>query len=128
AAVMLVVLLAAPQISTWTRNAEPVHVWPQLEQIRQATPPGARIGYTDCGIFGYYLTDRTIINLDGILNFDAQRAIRDESIGIDVYMEKENVQYVLYLHNFHAEFKEQWDKNIAPIVEPLPEAGWIFQR
>ncbi|MEI8133028.1 MAG: hypothetical protein WCG34_11395 [Leptolinea sp.] len=38
------------------------------EGLEKATPPGARIGSTGGGVVAYFIKDRTIINLDGLMN------------------------------------------------------------
>lgn len=39
-----------------------------VEGLEKATPPGARIGSTGGGVVAYFIKDRTIINLDGLMN------------------------------------------------------------
>ena len=55
------------------------HLQNQLEAARWLeanTPPEARIGSFNAGILGYF-SDRTVVNLDGVVNEDAYRARRD---------------------------------------------------
>ena len=54
------------------------HLQNQLEAARWLeanTPPEARIGSFNAGILGYF-SDRTVVNLDGVVNEDAYRARR----------------------------------------------------
>jgi hypothetical protein len=44
--------------------------------LEDNTDPDARIGSFNAGIFGYF-SERTVINLDGVVNEDAYRARRD---------------------------------------------------
>jgi hypothetical protein len=39
-----------------------------VEGLENTTPPGARIGSTGGGVIAYFIHDRTIINLDGLMN------------------------------------------------------------
>jgi hypothetical protein len=122
AGAMLAVLLAAPGARAWTTDASPRHAWDLVRTIEQNVPTGAKIGYTDCGVFGYYLPRYTVVNLDGILNFEALREMQHGDIG--AYLQRHDVQYVLRLHNFEAEYSEQWKQNVAPTVEAT-SVDWI---
>ncbi|HPQ71696.1 MAG TPA: glycosyltransferase family 39 protein [bacterium] len=125
ALVVVALLLALPGIGHWLKNASPTHARELVSTIERTVPRGARIGYTDCGVFGYYLPEYTVVNLDGILNFEALRAMRSGDIG--AYLAEHEVSYVLHLHNFQAEYKQQWDTYVAPRVEVVPPTDWIFR-
>ncbi|MFZ5879709.1 MAG: hypothetical protein ACOY0R_10085 [Chloroflexota bacterium] len=67
---------------------------PYLDSVRfleEHTPPGAMIGMTGGGNVGYYIQDRTIVNMDGLINspayFEALQAGQANSylqaIGLD---------------------------------------------
>jgi hypothetical protein len=124
-AVIIAVSLSLPGWRFWRTDATPRAVFELVSTIRQTLPAGARLGYTDCGQFGYYLPDYTVVNLDGILNADALAAMRDGDIG--AYLVQARVPYVLYLHNFKAEFAVQWQQFIAPRVEPVPPTDWVYR-
>ncbi|NLH50939.1 MAG: hypothetical protein GX444_20380 [Myxococcales bacterium] len=125
AAAVLGISLALPGVRLWLSDARPVAAWKITDDIRRAVPPGASIGYTDCGIYGYYLPEYNIVNLDGILNFEALQAMKEGDIG--AYLERHRVRYVLYLHNFQAEFADQWNRDVAPRVEPVDGSSWLFR-
>ncbi|MDR3577289.1 MAG: hypothetical protein P4L50_25795 [Anaerolineaceae bacterium] len=39
-----------------------------VEALQNATPPGSRIGSTGGGTIAYFIQDRTIVNMDGLMN------------------------------------------------------------
>ena len=123
--VFLAVVLALPGLGQWVQKNDPLEIWNETKIIETVTEPGAKIGYTDCGAFGYYVKGRTIVNLDGILNFEALAAMKSGDIGD--YLVRHNIKYVLYLHNFTAEYAEQWNNYILPRVEPVAPADWIYR-
>jgi hypothetical protein len=50
-----------------------------LPYLEENTPPGSIIGMTGGGNAGYYIHDRTIINLDGLINsYDYFRAFQNK--------------------------------------------------
>ncbi len=124
-AVLLLAATAGPGLGVWITNADDRVPRRLIATLEMATPAGSRIGYTDCGVFGYYVRGRTIVNLDGILNFEAQREMRAGDIG--AYLLRHRIQYVLYLHNFRAEFAQQWDETIAPRALPVAPTDWIYR-
>ncbi len=121
----LVFLTALPAISTWVRDADADVPRDRIAVIERVTEPGARIGYTDCGVYGYYVRGRTIVNLDGILNFEALREMQSGDIG--AYLVRQHIDYVLYLQNFQAEFATQWQAFIASRVTLVPPTDWIYR-
>ncbi|HPM76244.1 MAG TPA: glycosyltransferase family 39 protein [bacterium] len=125
ALLLVALLLALPGLGPWLKSAEPTHARELVRTIERTVPRGARIGYTDCGVYGYYLPEYTVVNLDGILNFTALRAMRSGDIG--AYLAEHEVTYVLYLHNFQAEYQRQWDEYVAPRVAVVPPTDWIFR-
>lgn len=46
---------------------EQVYLW-GAQGLEQATEPGAMIGSTGGGVISYFIKDRTIVNLDGLMN------------------------------------------------------------
>ena len=88
----------------------------RITEIRAHTPVGARIGYSDSGFYGYFLTKRTVVNLDGILNFDAQEAMKHNQLAD--YLRQARVDYVLALDNFHNEWKTQFEQALPVLVPP----------
>jgi hypothetical protein len=61
---------------TW-RFSQPQEPFYELAQwIKRFTPPHVRIGAFNAGIIGYF-SDRTVINLDGVVNAKALKALQD---------------------------------------------------
>jgi hypothetical protein len=96
-----------------------------IAEIRRLVPPGASIGYTDCGFYGFFLPEYNVVNLDGIMNFEALAALRENSMS--TYLLAHNVNYVLALDNFHKEFREQFETNILPVLEKHPDSDFIYR-
>lgn len=76
---VLVCLAVAGIVFTHSRfiySMAPMHVAPDRQQAYRAetaeleslTPPGAKIGMTGGGMVAYFIQDRTIVNLDGLIN------------------------------------------------------------
>jgi hypothetical protein len=54
-------------------------ILPILPYLEENTSPGSIIGMTGGGIAGYYIHDRTIINLDGLINsYDYFRSLQNK--------------------------------------------------
>ena len=77
-AVVLVVIIGANLVNAVTKNS---NSFPKLAAemsgneelislrlLDDATPPGSIIGMTGGGMQGYFSTDRTVVNLDGLIN------------------------------------------------------------
>jgi hypothetical protein len=57
------------------------------------TKPGAIIGMTGGGNAGYFISNRTIVNMDGLINsYDYFQAVKEEKAGD--YLQKMGIQYV----------------------------------
>jgi hypothetical protein len=64
-----------------------------VELLEQRTPPGSLIGMTGGGNVGYYIQDRTIVNLDGLINSPAYfAALRAGTAG--TYLEAIGLDYI----------------------------------
>ena len=55
------------------------------EELEKATPPGAFIGSTGGGVVAYFIKDRTIINLDGLMNTTEYFRLLKEGPGYRIY-------------------------------------------
>ncbi len=118
-AVVVVLLLAIPY-STYIFNLFSYEVDPAYEEaymggaraLEQYTEPGATIGTTGGGIVAYFINDRTIVNLDGLINSNDyfQRMRRGKTgeyfdrIGLDyvygnIYMITESDPYARMFYN-----------------------------
>jgi hypothetical protein len=61
--------------------------------LENETPPGARIGSTGGGVVAYFIKDRTIINLDGLMNSTEYFHLLKEGKA-NQYMDKVGMQYL----------------------------------
>jgi hypothetical protein len=61
--------------------------------VEKETPPGARIGSTGGGVVAYFIKDRTIINLDGLMNSTEYFRLLKEG-NANQYMDKIGMQYL----------------------------------
>ena len=75
----------------WPPDAPYMDIVPLLEEH---TEPGSIIGMTGGGNVGYFIHDRTVINMDGLINSYAYfEALRAQQAG--AYLEKIGLDYVL---------------------------------
>ena len=75
----------------WSPDAPYMDIPPLLEEH---TPPGSIIGMTGGGNVGYFIHDRTIINMDGLINsYPYFQALQARQAG--AYLEKLGLDYVL---------------------------------
>ena len=75
--VMLVIALLLPALGAYDLvRRMPLVVTPEnqtryligIKELEAATEPGSRIGSTGGGVIAYFIHDRTIVNLDGLMN------------------------------------------------------------
>jgi hypothetical protein len=97
----------------------------KVAQIRNTLPAGASVGYTDCGFYGYFLPDYRVVNLDGILNFEAQKALRENRLS--QYLQEKKIGYLLALDNFHNEYRRQYETDVKSVLQPVNGADFIFR-
>ena len=97
----------------------------RIEDIRRDVPPGSAIGYTDCGFYGYFLPDYEVVNLDGIMNFEAQEAMKENKMS--KYLVEKNVGYVLKLDNMNKDFRRQFETDMLSVLEKLPDSEFIYK-
>jgi hypothetical protein len=64
-----------------------------LSRVRSVVPKGTRIGSFNAGVFGYFLDDMTVINLDGVVNNAAYPYIAERKL--DKYIALANIEYLL---------------------------------
>jgi len=75
----------------WSPDAPYMDIPPLLEEH---TPPGSIIGMTGGGNVGYFIHDRTIINMDGLINsYPYFQELQARQAG--AYLEKLGLDYVL---------------------------------
>jgi hypothetical protein len=64
-----------------------------LPYLEENTPPGAVIGMTGGGNVGYFIHDRTIVNMDGLINsYDYFKAVQNGDAA--AYLRQHNVQII----------------------------------
>jgi hypothetical protein len=64
-----------------------------LPYLEENTPPGAVIGMTGGGNVAYFIKDRTIVNMDGLINsYDYFHALQDGTAA--AYLHEHNLQIV----------------------------------
>jgi hypothetical protein len=69
ALILLPLILNIGIAFSWNVSAGAEHAYiTETRDIEQITPPGAVIGMTGGGVTAYFIHDRTIINLDGLIN------------------------------------------------------------
>jgi hypothetical protein len=73
-------------------------------------PPGARVGALQSGALAFVLEGRTVVNLDGVVNGDAGRAIREGRLGD--YIAAERLDYLA-----------DWDLNIRGFLPEFSRRG-----
>jgi hypothetical protein len=61
--------------------------------VLRHTPPGSIIGMTGGGNVGYFLQDRTIVNMDGLINSTAYFAALKNGTGSD-FLYRDGMRYV----------------------------------
>ena len=67
--ILLPLVLNIGNAFSWNVPAGAEHAYiTETRDIEQITPPGAVIGMTGGGVTAYFIHDRTIINLDGLIN------------------------------------------------------------
>jgi hypothetical protein len=78
-------------------------------EVRTATPPDARIGSFNAGTMAFY-SDRTVVNLDGVVNPDAYDALRDHRL-LD-YTGEAGVTHIADYDNVFKPRAVDWDATI----------------
>ncbi|MFN3741972.1 MAG: hypothetical protein ACK4VW_04805 [Anaerolineales bacterium] len=80
------------QMPHGVRPADTPYLW-ALPELESHTEPGALIGMTGGGSYGYFIRERTIVNMDGLINsYEYFQALRDGK-GAD-YLYASGMRYV----------------------------------
>jgi len=115
----VVVLLSGGQI--WRDLRQPGRYWFQSDQLAAArwitahTPPDAVIGSWTAGIYGYF-SHRQVINLDGVVNWDAIAAYR--ACRLYDYMYTKQVSWVVDFDQFVGDFTYLFGINPVDFLIP----------
>lgn len=98
-AVSLLLILLSGYFVYYTRQAWSTGLFPFQKQLYDATlwidenlEPDARIGAFSSGIFGY-LSNRTVIDLAGVVNAEVHRARLDKSLS--TYFRQKQLDYLI---------------------------------
>lgn len=112
-------------IAHWTmiRNKMPYNHWEPgtaymdiVPLLEEHTEPGSLIGFTGGGNVGYFISDRTVVNMDGLINSYAYfQALRAREAGN--YLQEIGLDYVLAnpIILDQQPYKEQFN----PYMDPL---------
>lgn len=87
--------------------------------IKENTNPSDIIGSFNTGM-QIYFTDRRVINLDGVLNFDAIEAIKNKSV--IKYMKEKNVTYWVDIVFFNETVSENYKNGLK--IDILKDNPW----
>ena len=87
--------------------------------VKENTNPSDVIGSFNTGM-QIYFTDRTVINLDGVLNFDAIEAIKNKSV--IKYMKEKNVTYWVDIVFFNETVYENYKNGLK--IDILKDNPW----
>ena len=97
----------------WDSETAYMDIVPLLEE---STEPGSLIGFTGGGNVGYFIADRTVVNMDGLINsYDYFQALQAREAG--AYLHELGLDYVLANPVIldQQPYKEQFN----PYLEPL---------
>lgn len=86
--------------------------------LEKATKPGSLIGMTGGGTFAYFIRDRTIVNMDGLINSDEYFKSMKEGNGA-LFWDKMGLDYVFakpYMVEEADPFNEMLAGRITPVV------------
>jgi 4-amino-4-deoxy-L-arabinose transferase-like glycosyltransferase len=99
---------------SWQREVYNDALW-----VRDNTPKDSTIGSFACGILMYF-SDRTFVNLDGVLNYEAIEAIQNKSVYS--YMKSRGVDYWVESTYQNSSFVERFEDNEP--IDILKENQW----
>ena len=71
------------------------------------------------------MPDYTVVNLDGILNFEAQRAMRENRMS--QYLVRAGVRYVTALDNLHNEYRRRFESDMLSVLEKVEGSDFIYR-
>jgi len=85
-------LLQWRQIISERHKNQNLRLHTMVKIVEQIIPQGSVIGCFQSGIIGFY-SDRKTINLDGVVNQNALRAMQENRMG--EYVERERINYIM---------------------------------
>lgn len=97
AIVIFVVVYQPHDAMGWTgTHPHELTMYEGARWLREETPSDTRAGAFNGGIIGYF-SDRTVLNLDGVVNENAYEALRD--CEMTTYLRDERVEYIVDFQN-----------------------------
>ena len=117
---MVLVLLAGGQ--AWRDLSQRGRYWFQTDQYAAArwiaanTPSDAVVGSWTAGIYGYF-AQRRVINLDGVVNWDAIRAYQARDLY--AYISEQRIGWTVDFDEFAADFKDFFGADSASFLRPV---------
>jgi len=108
-------------INYWMRGFYPHQ--PEMYQaalwLKVHTPPSSRIAGFNVGIYAYF-SDRTVLNLDGVIDKDAFAALNEKNL--TGYLDRRGVDYVIdYAYSIDTDYGpylgEEWETKFTKIAE-----------
>jgi hypothetical protein len=103
-----VVLIAVSSVGLLLREGGELPKADALPALREIVPPGAVIASWNAGVYGYFLSDRTVINLDGLVNNAVYPHMRSRSVG--QYCRLAGVSYLVDMSGAYG----LWDRSWSP--------------
>lgn len=87
---------------------------PVMEWMRTHLPADARIGAWNAGQLGYF-SDRTIVNLDGLVNDEAYLRRLVNRAPVRDYLEAEGIQYLIDVNepDLTMPYRVSWDRSLS---------------
>lgn len=104
-------------------HADHIHLYNTALWIRDNLPPDAKIGAWNAGILAYF-SDRTVVNLDGVINDEAIEALAQHQLAD--YIEQRNIDFLVdlevqmthYMNQFSG--RPDWAENFEEISREGP--------
>jgi hypothetical protein len=116
----VVVLLAVGQ--SWRDLRTPGRYWFQLDQLEAAhwlaanTAPDEVVGAWTAGLYGYF-SDRRVVNLDGVVNWEAIHAYRARELY--AYVQRQEIAWVVDFDEFVGDFVPLYGAAPARFLVPV---------
>jgi hypothetical protein len=124
-AVGAVLLLAGQGVREWRAGFYPwqIHMYRAAFWTAANTPPEAIIGAFNAGLQGFY-SGRTVVNLDGVTDQHALRAIEEKRLLSYIY--RRNVRYLVdyqtyIMDSFYPFFEQDFREYLQPIATLSPD-------
>jgi 4-amino-4-deoxy-L-arabinose transferase-like glycosyltransferase len=118
-------LLVGQGVREWRAGFYPwqIHMYRAAFWTAANTPPEATIGAFNAGLQGFY-SDRTVVNLDGVTDQGALRAIEEKRLLS--YINSRGVSYLVdyrayIVDSFYPFFEQGFEQHLQPVATLSPE-------